>query len=79
MPLIERALVLGVNYIDTSARYEGPARWSGHYFGLVMKRRRAGAFLATKTHDPRDSLLVLPLNAVRQRIGAHDRGGHRPG
>lgn len=51
VPLIERALDLGVNYLDTSARYGGDARWSEQYFGKVMKRRRAEAFLATKTHD----------------------------
>jgi hypothetical protein len=51
VPLIERALDLGVNYFDTSARYGGDARWSEQYFGQVMKRRRREAFLATKTHD----------------------------
>ena len=51
VPLIERALDLGVNYLDTSARYGGEARWSEQYFGKVMKRRRGEAFLATKTHD----------------------------
>jgi predicted aldo/keto reductase-like oxidoreductase len=60
VPIIERALDLGVNYIDTSARYGGPARWSERYLGLVMKRRRAEAFLATKTHDrTRDGSLRL--------------------
>ena len=51
IPLIERALDLGVNYIDTSARYGGDARWSEQYFGRVMKHRRREVFLATKTHD----------------------------
>ncbi|HJV48748.1 MAG TPA: aldo/keto reductase [Geothrix sp.] len=51
VPLIERALDLGVNYLDTSARYGGDARWSEQYVGQVMKRRRKEAFLATKTHD----------------------------
>jgi len=51
VPLIERALDLGVNYLDTSARYGGDARWSEQYFGHVLKRRRKEAFLATKTHD----------------------------
>jgi predicted aldo/keto reductase-like oxidoreductase len=60
VPIIERALDLGVNYLDTSARYGGPARWSEHYLGLVMKRRRSEAFLATKTHDrTRDGSLRL--------------------
>ena len=60
VPIIERALDLGVNYIDTSARYGGPARWSEHYLGLVMRRRRGEAFLATKTHDrTRDGSLRL--------------------
>jgi len=51
VPIVERALDLGVNYIDTSARYGGDARWSERYIGTVMKRRRKEAFLATKTHD----------------------------
>ncbi len=51
VPIIERALDLGVNYIDTSARYGGEARWSERYVGQVMKRRRREVFLATKTHD----------------------------
>jgi len=51
VPIIERALDLGVNYLDTSARYGGDARWSEQYFGQVLKRRRKEAFLATKTHD----------------------------
>jgi aryl-alcohol dehydrogenase-like predicted oxidoreductase len=60
IPLIEKALDLGVNYIDTSARYGGEARWSERYIGQVMKRRRKEAFLATKTHDrTRDGSMKL--------------------
>jgi aryl-alcohol dehydrogenase-like predicted oxidoreductase len=61
VPLIERALDLGVNYVDTSARYGGvEQRWSERYFGEVMKHRRAEAFLATKSHDrTRDGSLKL--------------------
>jgi hypothetical protein len=52
VPIVERALDLGINYIDTSARYGGEeARWSERYIGEVMKRRRREAFLASKTHD----------------------------
>ena len=51
IPIVEKALDLGVNYIDTSARYGGEARWSERFIGQVMKRRRSEAFLATKTHD----------------------------
>lgn len=52
VPLIERALDLGVNYIDTSARYGGEEeRWSERYIGEVMARRRREVFLASKTHD----------------------------
>lgn len=51
IPLIERALDLGVNYIDTSSIYGGPQRWSERYIGEVMKRRRAAAFLASKTRE----------------------------
>jgi predicted aldo/keto reductase-like oxidoreductase len=61
VPLIERALDLGVNYADTSARYGGvEERWSEQYFGEVMKTRRSEVFLATKSHDrTRDGSLKL--------------------
>jgi len=49
LPIIERALDLGVNYIDTSSIYGGPQRWSEQYVGQVMKGRRSEAFLASKT------------------------------
>jgi predicted aldo/keto reductase-like oxidoreductase len=51
VPIIEKALDLGVNYVDTSSRYGGKERWSERYIGEVMKRRRREAFLATKTRD----------------------------
>lgn len=60
VPLIERALDLGVNYLDTAARYGGDQRWSQRYVGQVMKHRRREAFLASKTHDrTRDGSLRL--------------------
>lgn len=51
VPIIERALDLGVNYVDTSSIYGGPERWSEQYVGKVMKLRRSEAFLATKTKE----------------------------
>src|ERR1700712_1060373 len=51
VPIVERALDLGVNYIDTSSIYGGPERWSEQYVGRVMKTRRQDAFLATKTKE----------------------------
>ncbi len=51
VPVIEKALDLGVNYIDTSSIYGGPERWSEQYVGKVMKHRRNDAFLATKTKE----------------------------
>lgn len=60
IPIIERALDLGVNYIDTSSIYGGPERWSEHYIGQVMKRRRGHAFLASKTRErTRDASLRM--------------------
>lgn len=60
VPIVERALDLGVNYIDTAAQYGGPQRWSQRYIGQVMKRRRSEAYLASKTHDrTRDGSLKL--------------------
>ena len=40
VPIIERALDLGVNYFDTSSIYGGPDRWSEQYYGRVMPKRR---------------------------------------
>ena len=51
VPIIEHALDMGVNYIDTSSIYGGPERWSEQYVGKVMARRRDEAFLATKTKE----------------------------
>src|SRR5664279_5051128 len=51
VPIIERSLDLGINYIDTSSIYGGPERWSEQYVGKVMARRRNEAFLATKTKE----------------------------
>lgn len=46
--IINRALDLGVNYIDTAAAYGQGI--SETYIGNVMKDRRKEVFLATKTH-----------------------------
>ncbi len=47
--IINRAIDLGVNYIDTAAAYGRGI--SQVYIGDVMRTRRAEVFLATKTHD----------------------------
>ncbi len=47
--ILNRAIDLGVNYIDTAAMYGGGV--SQKYIGQVMKTRRKEVFLATKTHD----------------------------
>src|SRR5260370_26323424 len=51
VPIVERALDLGVNYVDTSSIYGGPQRWSERYVGEVMRRRRGDAFRASKTKE----------------------------
>jgi uncharacterized protein len=51
VPLIERALDLGVNFIDTAPRYGPPERWSEQYIGRVMEHRRNDVFLATKSRE----------------------------
>jgi len=51
IPIVERALDLGINYIDTSSIYGGEKRWSERYIGEVMKRRRKEVFLASKTKE----------------------------
>ena len=66
VPLIERALDLGVNYVDTAAAYGGEKRWSQRYIGQVMKRRRKESFLTSKTHDrTRDGSLRLLEESLR--------------
>jgi len=64
VPIIEKALDLGVNYIDTSSIYGGPQRWSEQYVGKVMTHRRSEAFLASKTRErtKEDSLRMLEVS-----------------
>jgi hypothetical protein len=58
LPMIQRALELGVNYFDTSAIYGGPARWSEQYVGKGLKGARDRVFIATKTKErTRDAAL----------------------
>jgi len=47
--IINRAIDLGVNYIDTARAYGGGV--SESYIGQVMKIRRKEVFLASKTHN----------------------------
>ena len=62
--IINRAIDLGVNYIDTAAAY-GRGR-SQTYIGEVMATRRNEVFLATKTHDrTRDGSLRLLDESLR--------------
>lgn len=66
VPIVERALDLGVNYVDTAAVYGGPLRWSQRYIGQVMARRRSEAFLTSKTNDrTRDGSLRLLEESLR--------------
>lgn len=56
--IINRAIDLGVNYIDTAASYGRGI--SQRYIGRVMATRRHEVFLATKTHNrTRDGSLQL--------------------
>jgi len=63
--IINRAIDLGVNYIDTAAAYGRGI--SQIYIGDVMKTRRNEVFLATKTHDrTRDGSLRLLDDSLRK-------------
>jgi len=62
--IINRAIDLGVNYIDTAAAYGRGI--SQTYIGEVMATRRDEVFLATKTHDrTRDGSLRLLEESLR--------------
>ncbi len=62
--IINRAIDLGVNYIDTAARYGSGI--SQAYIGEVMKTRRSEVFLASKTHDrTRDGSLKVLDESLR--------------
>lgn len=64
VPIIERALDLGVNYLDTAAAYGRGV--SQRYIGEVMATRRKEVFLATKTHRrTRDDSLRLLDESLR--------------
>ena len=58
VPIIEKALELGVNYFDTSAICGGPDRWSEQYLGKGLKGYRDQVFIASKTKErTRDAAL----------------------
>jgi aryl-alcohol dehydrogenase-like predicted oxidoreductase len=58
VPIIEKALELGVNYYDTSAIYGGPERWSEQYLGKALKGHRDQVYIASKTKErTRDAAL----------------------
>jgi uncharacterized protein len=58
LPMIQRALELGVNYFDTSAIYGGTNRWSERYLGRGLKGNRDQVVIATKTKErTRDAAL----------------------
>jgi aryl-alcohol dehydrogenase-like predicted oxidoreductase len=62
--IVNRAIDLGVNYIDTAAAYGRGI--SQTYIGEVMATRRNEVFLATKTHDrTRDGSLRLLEESLR--------------
>ena len=62
--IINRALDLGVNYIDTAASYGGGE--SQKNIGRVMKTRRSEVWLASKTHDRTyDGSMRLLENSLR--------------
>jgi aryl-alcohol dehydrogenase-like predicted oxidoreductase len=63
--IVNRALDLGVNYIDTSALYGNGA--SELNIGTVMRERRDEVFLASKSHDyTYDGTMALVHQSLRR-------------
>jgi aryl-alcohol dehydrogenase-like predicted oxidoreductase len=63
--IINRAIDLGINYIDTSALYGDGA--SELNVGTVMRERRAEVFLASKSHDyTYDGTMALFQQSLRR-------------
>ncbi|HTY59744.1 MAG TPA: aldo/keto reductase, partial [Bacteroidota bacterium] len=65
--IINRALDLGVNYIDTAPLYGGGA--SERYIGEALKGRRNDAFLASKTDDRSYDGSMRSLEGSLKRLG----------
>ncbi len=47
VPLIERAIDLGITYFESAQAYSG----SESYYGMALKERRREIFLASKSHE----------------------------
>jgi aryl-alcohol dehydrogenase-like predicted oxidoreductase len=63
VPVIQKALDLGVNYFDTAPAYSQ----SQDYYGEALGERRKQVFLATKTHErSRDGSLALLDNSLKR-------------
>jgi predicted aldo/keto reductase-like oxidoreductase len=61
--VIERALELGITYCDTAPAYLR----SQDFYGAVLRERRQGLFLASKTHDrSRDGSLRLLDDSLKR-------------
>ena len=71
VPIIERALDLGVNYFDTSSIYGGPERWSEQYYRSGDKAPPRAGF--PRQQDQRAHARWLPAHAGNVAEAAEDR------
>jgi predicted aldo/keto reductase-like oxidoreductase len=63
--IVNKAIDLGVNYVDTAASYGGGV--SETHIGKVIKNRRHEVFLASKTHDRSyDGSMLLLEKSLKQ-------------
>jgi aryl-alcohol dehydrogenase-like predicted oxidoreductase len=63
VPVIRRALDLGINYFDTAPAYAS----SRDYYGAALGERRGSIFLASKTHErTKDGSLRLLDDSLRR-------------
>ena len=63
IPIIHRAIDLGITYCDTAPAYSG----SQDYYGAVLRERRHEVFLASKTHErSRDGSLRLLEDSLKR-------------
>ena len=68
--LIDAALERGITYLESARAYSGSER----YYGVALRGRREGLFLASKAHDRtrRGALAMLETTLAAMRLDALD-------
>src|SRR4030066_2472875 len=67
VPLIHRAIELGVTYFESARAYSG----SESYYGMALRERRKDIFLASKSHERTKDGAIKHLETTLSNMKTH--------